>query len=164
MAEAEYARLHKHLFGGKTEQAAFGLAKPASEPNGDLALHELYLIPANEFAVQTSFHIELLPIVQERMIKAAFDSGSSLVEFHSHRSRYLARFSGSDMLGFREFVPHILWRLPGRPYVAVVLHERSLDGLLWALGERPAEQLEGIVAGGNDVAATRDTLKQDLYD
>ncbi|MFQ5807933.1 MAG: hypothetical protein ACE5I3_15925, partial [Phycisphaerae bacterium] len=50
----------------------------------------------------------------------AHDRDACLVELHSHTSPWPAAFSVSDMIGFRDFVPHILWRLR-RPYGAVVV-------------------------------------------
>jgi len=52
-------------------------------------------------------------------------------------SRYLRTstrktpFSPSDIAGFREFVPHIHWRLKGKPYGAVVVAPASIDAALW---------------------------------
>lgn len=56
---------------------------------------------------------------------------TSLIEIHSHVDQVNAKFSWSDWVGFGEFVPHILWRLPGRPYGALVFTNDSFDGLFW---------------------------------
>ena len=125
-----FERLREHLFAGQDEQAAFGFAiwMPSTST---LEITALELIPPDGFAFQSDYHIELSPKTQAGVIKRAFDLQASLVEFHSHRSSWPATFSWSDFRGFEEFVPHVRWRLAGRPYAAVVLHESSLDGLVW---------------------------------
>lgn len=147
----------RHLFTETVEQVVFGFARP----NGDgqqlhLRIDAIDTIPPSGFEFQSDFHIELRHETHARIIKAAFDHGASLVEFHSHRSSRLAEFSPTDLTGFAEFVPHVRWRLGGRPYVAVVHHEGSFDGLVWT-GSDPV-QLEGIRVGGTVHRPTGRTL------
>jgi hypothetical protein len=121
--------LRKHLFLGNDEQAAFGFADWDS--TGTFWITAIELIPPEGFAFQSAYHIELSAETQARVIKHAFDLGACLIEFHSHRSKWPAQFSWSDFRGFEDFVPHVRWRLAGRPYAAVVFHESSFDGLAW---------------------------------
>jgi hypothetical protein len=54
------------------------------------------------------------------------------VEVHSHRGKgWHAQFSPSDLSGFREFVPHVRWRLKGLPYCALVFTETEFDAVCW---------------------------------
>ena len=78
-------------------------------------------------------------------IKRAHDPGTCLVEFHSHTGPWPAAFSGSDLIGFREFVPHIWWRLKGRPYLAVVACRSTFDGFAWIAGPTAPVPIAGIL-------------------
>ncbi len=146
--EEHLRSLRVHLFAGTEEQVAFGYAGWNGEDGGTLEIQAVELIPPTDFAFQSTFHLELSPETHARVIKSAFDRQACLVEFHSHRSGWPARFSDSDLAGFEEFVPHVRWRLAGRPYAAVVFHETTLDALAW-LGDSPV-QVEGVqvVEGG----------------
>src|SRR5205807_2188939 len=106
-----------HLFqsGGEIEQAAFGFTE-RHERNGSIIfrLMEWTLVPPIGFEVQTAYHIELTDEMRATVIKRAHDLGACLVEFHCHTGRWPASFSPSDRMGFREFVPHVWWRLKNR--------------------------------------------------
>jgi hypothetical protein len=151
--------LRDHLFTGKVEQVGFAFA--FWTPNGEggaFRVESVDLIPVEGFAFQSSFHIELSDETQARIIKLAFDQRASLVEFHSHRTRWPAQFSSSDFHGFEEFVPHVRWRLGGRPYAAVVFHESSFDGLAWVENRRV--QLDHITPDGQaSLTATGHSLQ-----
>jgi hypothetical protein len=139
--------LRDHLLTGKVEQVGFGFS--VWTPNGEggaLRVESVELIPIEGFAFQSSYHIELSDETKVRIIKLALDRRASLVEFHSHRTRWPARFSSSDFHVFDEFVPHVRWRLGGRPYAAVVFHESSFDGLAWVENHRV--QLDYITPDG----------------
>ncbi len=142
--------LRRHLFDGEAEQAAFAFAE--WDPAGVFAASAIELVPAEGFTFQSEYHIELSSSTQARVIKQGFDRRACLVEFHSHRSRRPARFSGSDFSGFAEFVPHVRWRLERRPYLAVVFHETSIDGLAWI--EDAPIQLDRLEAGATSLVAT----------
>lgn len=75
--------------------------------------------------------LEMTSEAQARIIKRAHDLEAILIEFHSHPSDFPAAFSWVDMDGFDEFVPHVRWRLKGRPYGAVVVAKSSFDTLIW---------------------------------
>lgn len=143
--------LREHLFAGSDEQAAFGFANWTATTR-TFAITALELIPPDGFAFQSDYHIELSAETQARVLKRAFDLGASLVEFHSHRSSWPAAFSWSDFRGFEEFVPHVRWRLAGRPYGAVVFHESSVDGLAW-INKMP-EPISHIEAHGQEPQET----------
>ena len=89
------------------------------------------------FKVQSAGYLELTDETKASIIKKAHDTESSLVEFHSHPSSSKASFSGSDLSGLEEFVPHVMWRLKKRPYAAVVVSRSNFDSLFWATPDRP---------------------------
>lgn len=75
--------------------------------------------------------LEMTSEAQAKVIKRAHDLEAILIEFHSHPWDFPASFSWVDMDGFDEFVPHVRWRLKGRPYGAVVVARTSFDTLFW---------------------------------
>ena len=56
-------------------------------------------------------------------------------------------FSLTDQKGFQEFVPHVWWRLKGKPYVAVVVAQTDFDGVVWISDSVSPQYLDGIVSG-----------------
>lgn len=126
-------RFWAHLLQNELEQAAFVFAKAKVHGSSTtFKALDAWLLPPEDFEVQTSYHIELADSVRGRVIKHAWDTNTCLVEFHSHpRDRGSASFSGSDLAGFDEFVPHCRWRLRGRSYAAILVNEAGVDTLLW---------------------------------
>lgn len=142
--------LWQHLLPhGKTpEQAAFAFA--AQEARNGAAVFrclEWQPVPPEGFVSRSMFHFELTDATRAGVIKRAHDLGASIVEFHSHTGSWPAAFSGSDVAGFREFVPHVWWRLKGRPYLAIVVTRSGFDGLAWLAGPEVPEALGGIAVG-----------------
>src|SRR5262249_27610969 len=141
--------------GGQIEEAAFGFA--AQHESSDSVLFrmvEWIAVPPSGFAIQTGYHIELTDAMRASVIKRAHDLSACLVEFHSHIGRWPASFSLSDRIGFREFVPHVWWRLESRPYLAVVASRSGHDGLAWLTGPQNAERLSGILVDGRILPCT----------
>lgn len=142
--------LWKHLLPDVTrnEEAAFLYAR--SEVSGDTTVFqsiEWMPVPPDGFASRSGVHLELTDGVRASVIKRAHDLGASLVELHSHTGPHGAVFSPSDLLGFQEFVPHVWWRLKGRPYIAVVIARSSLDAFAWVSDPQHPQRLDAIVSG-----------------
>lgn len=160
LSTSQYESLGAHLLpGGDVEQVAFVFARPAA-PSAGLILEciDWYGIPANGFVVQSGYHVELTDAARGAAIKHAHDLGSALVEFHSHPFHGGACFSPSDITGLRELVPHVRWRLKGRPYMAFVLALDGFDGLAWSdPGDAPV-QADGLLIDGRLMSASRRTL------
>ena len=149
--------LRAHLLrkGSRTEQAAFLHAR--FEANDDCVTFryvELVPVPPEGFASRTEFHFELTDQARASVIKRAHDLGTSLVEFHSHLGPWPAQFSPTDLLGLDDFVPHVWWRLKGRPYVAVVVAPSGFDGLAWIASPHNPQRLDGIVIEGRVLKPT----------
>lgn len=129
-----YEKLLKHLLPNKTktEEAAFLFASVTNEKY-DLKLEykEWYSVKPNDFLTRSSYHFELIDGMRAKIIKQGHDLDSSIIEFHSHLLPYPASFSPSDLFGFKEVVPHILWRLKNKPYIAIVVSPGSFDALIW---------------------------------
>jgi hypothetical protein len=150
------AEVWSHLFSDPRgrEQAAFMFVR--TDP-GETALFrfvEWMPILADGFEYQSWAYIELTDESRATVIKRAHDLCCSLVELHSHTGPWPAAFSWSDIEGFREFVPHVRWRLKGRPYFAVVVAKTGFDGFAWTTNAEEPVPLSGIYAGPNLLAPT----------
>ncbi len=160
--EKIYNDIWKHLLPPKanTEHAAF-LFADVSHSVGEIKLEyrDWYAVPPNDFLIQSAYHIELSDETRATVIKKAHDLQACLVEFHSHLGSYEASFSGSDVSGLKEFVPHVMWRLKGRPYAAVVVSESGFDALIWPTGANLPEPLSEIRAGKHTLQPTGATLR-----
>ena len=139
------------------ESAGFFLATfdPAERA---FRLREWRTIPPDGFESRSAFHLVLSDETRAEIIRWAWDSGASLVEAHSHDFG-VAAFSPSDFYGLKEWVPHLWWRLRGRPYGAIVVDGETLDALAWIEDADKPEQVVGLtIDGDGSVAATRQTL------
>jgi hypothetical protein len=124
----------RHLLADKDgpEEAAFVFARASSRNSSHVFEHiDWFRVPREGFALHSAFHFELAEEQQAAIIKRAHDLGASIVEFHTHRGKWPAQFSASDWYGLEEFVPHVWWRLKGRPYAALVVTATGFDGLAW---------------------------------
>src|SRR5579862_3125709 len=113
LTSTDFRLLRDHLRGERAvEEVAFASCSwaPASD---QLRVTQIELLAPQDFEIQTDFHVSLTESVRPRLIKDAWDSNSVLVEAHSHVDGDPAAFSRSDLAGFRDWVPHMLWRLSG---------------------------------------------------
>lgn len=154
ISESTYRTMRRHLlpWWHRVEGAAFLYVVPGKA--GAFECVERFLVPASGFASRSAYHLELSDETRATVIKRAHDLGASLVELHSHVGRGSARFSPSDLSGFRDFVPHVFWRLKNRPYFAVVMTRNGFDGLVWTDDPRSPERLRGIQAGQRFITPT----------
>lgn len=146
-----------HLFSDRRgrEEAAFLFARQETS-NGEAVFRhvEWVAVPTEGFEFRSSAHFELTDAMRATVIKRAHDLGLSLVELHSHIGHWPAAFSLSDTEGFREFVPHVWWRLKSRPYLAVVVAPTGFDGFAWITGPGKPQALDGILVGAELLPAT----------
>lgn len=155
-------QLWSHLLKNETEQVAFVFAAVADTVDDTvLTAKDYYLATPGDFQIHSEFHVELTDEARSRIIKRAWDTGTTPVELHSHPGDYWgAMFSPSDMYGFKDFVPHCRWRLRGRPYLAIVVSPAGADALAWVDKSGDPLALTAIRAGGVTVAApTNQTIK-----
>ncbi len=134
MPTVTYDALIKHLLppNAYCEEAAFLFAEFSNDHGGSLSFQVIDWrpIPPNGFAYRSSDYLELKDGIRASLIKKAHDLNACLIECHSH-PRFSPQFSWSDCLGLKEFVPHVRWRLKGRPYAAVVVAADGFDSLVW---------------------------------
>lgn len=129
-----YAGIHEHLLRPNPKSEEAGFCFIAQTDTTRFRFLEWSPVRLDEFAYRSLFHIELTDECRARVIKRAHDLRACLVEFHSHPLSQTASFSGSDQSGFSEFVPHVWWRLKGRPYGAIVVAKSNFDSLVWMDG------------------------------
>jgi len=131
---------------GTPEEAAFVFVSRDPDHGEDQYRYVDWVpVSPNGFASRSPVHFELTDETRARVIKRAHDVGASLIEVHSHTGRWPAAFSPTDIIGFREFVPHVWWRLKGRPYGAVVVTTTGFDAAFWVTGPETVSGLDGIV-------------------
>jgi hypothetical protein len=147
--------------GDEDEQVAFGFARTTCDGEQcSFQLTDWIAMGPLDFASQSNYHVELTDEARARSIKRAHDLNASLLEFHSHPFQEHAEFSGSDILGFEEFVPHVWWRLKGKPYLAIVVARRSFDGVAWISGPNNPISVQEVTAGEMILRPTGLTLKR----
>jgi hypothetical protein len=125
-----YLDLIAHLSPTDVEHVAFLFTRPLAV-GSPLRVIEIYRVPPEGFDFQSDYHVELTDDVRALVIKRASDLAGCLIEAHSHTGGPPAAFSESDLYGFRDWVPHVRWRLGKRPYAALVFAGDSFDALVW---------------------------------
>ncbi len=152
-----HSELIAHLAAGEDEQVAFLFTEPPGAGEV-LRVCELYRVPPDGFLDQSPYYLALSDEVRARVLGRATELDGCLIETHSH-AHGPAGFSATDLSGFDEWVPHVRWRLGGRPYVALVFVGESFDALLWeGRNGHPVPLNELAVPGEKSVAPTGITL------
>jgi len=162
ISQAQAGGIRSHLLESArgTEEVAFVFATWDALKGGRFRAVDWYAVPPGGFLFCSAWHFELSDETRGLVIKRAHDLGVSLIEVHSHIDPEPPAFSPSDLYGFEEFVPHVWWRLRGRPYAAFVMSAGGLDGLAWIGEPGIAERMAGIeVAGRLHPASLRSSLK-----
>lgn len=159
-------QLWQHLLStpGGNEQAAFVFVR-RNDAQRPFTYVDWYPVLPDGFIAQLPFHFELTDETRAAVIKRAHDLGASLVEFHSHTGPWEPQFSPSDWAGFEEVVPHMWWRLKGRPYAAVVVSRKGFDAFIWLNDPNIPARLDGITVDGRVLEPSRlSPLERDGYD
>lgn len=125
---------------GSDEQVGFFLAVFDARDRAFL-VRDWRAIPARGFEIQSPYHVTLTDEAKSDVIRWAWDRALCLIEAHSHGELYPAELSPSDMWGLSEWVPHLSWRLQGRPYAALVVAGEEVDGLAWVDHPRDPEPI-----------------------
>jgi hypothetical protein len=151
-----YRAAREHLR-GQIEQVGFCLADYDAERRAFI-LREWRPMPPEAVEYQSAYHVTLVDEVRPEIIKWAWEADACLVEMHSHGDEGSAWFSPSDLLGFEEWVPHVRWRLRGRPYVAIVIAGDSFDALAWLGDDNGPVQVSTLEVDGVAQLPTMQTL------
>lgn len=165
LSAARLAKLRKHLLpiASRREQGAFLFCRHSVLATGDEVFdcEDWIALNPEDYEVQSNHYLELNDAARARLIKQAHDRQFCLVESHSHPGPYPAALSYSDLSGLDEFVPHVRWRLRGRPYAALVFAKSGFDGLAWTDGLGSPQQVDAIETEKGRIAATGLTLTRD---
>lgn len=150
MPARDHERLTQHLLppGQEVEESAFVFAA-VSERNGEVKFSfiESLIATSADYAFQSDYHIELTDDFKQCLLKRANKLKAMIIEFHSHTGGR-AMFSPSDLDGFTEFVPHVLWRTSQKWYAAVVVTPMGFDALAWKADELSPVGIEGLSLSG----------------
>ena len=160
-------KLWSHLLQSDIEQVAFVFAAVAAKGDATvLTARDYYLAAPGDFEIHSEFHVELTDETRSRIIKHAWDTGTTPVELHSHPGDMVgAMFSPSDMYGFSDFVPHCRWRLRGRPYLAIVVSPAGADALAWIDKSGQPVGLRAMIHAANSAGSCQATiLGSPVYD
>jgi hypothetical protein len=157
------ATIWSHLLpeGATRESAAFIFASvQESATSLVLTAQELMLVGNDGFRARHDDYIELSDESRISSIKKAHRTNTALVELHSHPfdNPWAPAFSLADMNGFGETVPHMWWRLPGRPYGAIVVAPNGFDSLVWLKSPRAPDRLTALRVDGETLLPTGMTL------
>ncbi len=141
-----YRQLESHLQRrGTVEQVAFVFATVSKSSTSVIfRFKKALFVRADEYVDQSCSYVELEDEMRAKIIKTAWDLDTGIIEFHSHPQGGAAIFSAADFEGFSEFVPHVWWRLDGKPCAAIVFSESGFDGLVWAHSPEKPEPLTRI--------------------
>jgi hypothetical protein len=124
----------------RPEQVGFFLAD-FEERTELFTLSDWWAVPPEGYEHQTGYHVTLSDEAQGEAIRWAWNAKACLVEVHSHGPLEPAQFSPTDLAGFVDWVPHVRWRLRGRPYAAIVVASRTADALAWTVAD---QQIAGV--------------------
>ena len=145
--------------GSQFEEAAFVFVKPSGPETPTLFEYVAHReVPPEGFLSRHHDYLELDDGFRASLIKQAHDLEASIAEFHSHPSPWPAAFSCSDRMGFKDFVPHVRWRLQDRPYFAVVVAPSGFDALAWTNGHETPVPLDGLLVGSEVLSPTKLTI------
>jgi hypothetical protein len=142
-----YHELLSHLLppNNYLEQGAFLFVKfHKFNRTHEIEVVDVLKLISNDFIIQTGYHLELSDITRRKVIKLAHETSTALVEVHSHIGPWPASFSPTDKSGLVDTVPHMWWRLKGKPYMAIVVSESGYDSLLWLDTPLKPRRLNGI--------------------
>jgi hypothetical protein len=153
-----YRPVREHLR-GHIEQVGFFLAD-FDEERSSFTLRQWRPMPPEAFEFQSDYHVTLRDEVRPEVIKWAWDEEACLIEIHSHGEDGIAGFSPSDLWGLEEWVPHVRWRLGGRPYAAIVTAGNTLDALAWLDAKDEASQVDRLLVDHDTHMMTALTLSR----
>lgn len=157
-----YSEIWTHLLPKRFiyEEAAFLYVNRTIEKESETFSYlEWVPVPPEGFLHRSAVNFELTDQTRAAVIKRAHELGASIIELHSHKGVYPAAFSPSDIMGFEDFVPHIWWRLKGRPYIAIVASRSGFDSLAWITGPSNPQLLTGINIETSLIKPTNNTWR-----
>ena len=141
----------------KASTGPFSSPPPAGDRELDVV--DVAVLKSGDFATQTSYYLELHNTALQEMIVRAHRTNTALIEAHSHPFTEGPQvcFSPFDCEGLADVGPQMSWRLPGRPYVALVFGRDAFDSLYWEGRERRPRGAVDLVVAGQLLRASRES-------
>jgi hypothetical protein len=159
-----YNDLKQHLFPMRAsrpvEESAFLFA--LIDQNAEsliLRYADHQLVKPADYVTRSAYHLELRDEIRGQIIVKAHNLQATIIEVHSHVRQHSAQFSETDWLGFAEFVPHVMWRLKGKPYAAVVFADDTFDSLVWCNRGEDPRSLDYLAAGTDKFFPTNNSIQ-----
>jgi hypothetical protein len=162
LSEHIYNKLHQHLLPKRSrlEECAFLFVETKLyESRVEFIYKDSYYVSDSDYVFHSGYHLELKDSIRAMLIKKAHDLNCCIVETHSHIKQEVAEFSYSDWMGFYDFVPHVQWRLKGKPYISLVFTTRNFDALVWFKDHQRPTTLKGIQVGNKLKVPTGKSIK-----
>lgn len=140
-----WLEVHDHM-NNEVERASFFFTKSYAKETWNVE-ESWMLNDDQDYSIKTGEALQLNDQVRPQVISHAHRNGYAVVEAHSHYwSGKSTQFSSFDLMGLAEFAPHMLWRLPNRPYISLVIGVDSFDALVWTPGNI-VQKLNGLSVG-----------------
>jgi hypothetical protein len=138
------------------EQVAFVGAQTS---NGHLVASDLLTLVDTDLEQTESLRIGLRDNRRASVIGWAHANQYALIEVHTHGGTRPAQMSAFDLDELPAWVQHLQWRLPSRPYAAVVTTGSTLDALLWLPDAIEPVGVESVICSGAAVVPTGLSLR-----
>ena len=160
LPESMLSNIHQHLFpnNDRREQGGFLFAR-FDEVGQVFDVLEWVPLTGTDYVHQERDYLELTDVTRAALIKKAHDMQASLIEIHCHPGQVKVAFSLADWMGFREFVPHVRWRLAKRPYAALVFGYECVDGLAWLGDQAVPIEINCLYSGSDRLVTTGNSIK-----
>jgi hypothetical protein len=155
LTSTQHTELHPYLFDApeRITFLFFPLQRGSATPD-DAHVGEVLLLEPRDYLHRDQHYVELAEHVRPAVIRTAYRYGYAVVEAHAHDwPGPSTRFSSTDLDGLQQLGPHMTWRLPGRPYTALVLGQDSFDALQWHPDGR-VTTIDALVTDGEPTAPT----------
>lgn len=139
-------------FDAPAERMAFGVACPGKVDGAWELLEVRFLDDETDYEYRGRLGVVVAEHVRPDVLRWAHGLGGALVEAHSHWHRGPVGLSRTDTDGLRASAPQLLWRLPGRPYLALAVGPDSVDAVCWTASGPQA--LDAVVIAGRPLRPT----------
>lgn len=156
-----YQNIYDYLFpkGVCFQSVAFIFAEIFKTSDSlEFQFNSWYPVKSCEYKCRYKEYVELKDMMRQKIIKKAFDLNAAIIELHSHVCLKGACFSPTDLQGFKEFVPHVWWRLNKKPYAAIVFSKSDFDAFVWVDDPEQYRQVTEIVVDDRHFYPTGLTL------
>jgi len=149
---AQHRILDAHLRGAP-ERVAFAVA--AAGAPGHVVVSDVLLVD-DAFLEPGPWCVQLTDEAQQQILMWATANSGWVIEMHSHIGPLgdPACFSPTDIEALATWVPHIRWRLQARPYMAIVVGPKTIDGVAWTGKPGEVESIKTLLVDGTSTAMT----------